>query len=568
MRAAAETAPVQDVHVSTSAVQRRVRRNRSVRTGANVLVGAGAIAVVVAGLAVGPGAFAPPVDEGSRATGDDVGAIEPAIDGTSLIAPAPEGLGCGAPYAPSIGSDDRSDAVAAKSASLADPEDGVARYDVTYVAAQGGSFTISAPTAYILWEGTVVGVTYGDAHTELTGGEGAIGTNGVDLNLVSCWEGEALPAGDYTVVSHTTLWAAADEPAVDEPGDEPVEEPAPDGPVFEADPEITLNSEIHKETWENGPEAFTVIAPELELTVPGDPVEDPFGKYLGGGEPRDPVVPDGALTTDEARKAYEAALTTIPWTMAPGTQRVVLTGDGTWTDDLWNQSYFGCAFDGVSGAFPKQSADWKLLGVTGSLPSSINVSYGWVVDDNPAVSLTVTNTSEWSIPGYWAEPNSSLYLVKDGKVVAEAYPVSTNRNGPSIAIDSLRTVDAYGNGYLEPGKSISGSYIWRDVNGCWKSNNTAADVTPGTYTVLSAQGVNVGSEQVVLFGAEAQARGADGAGKNSVSLGDDVVSSGSGSGSAESPVSVGGDAVAPAPDSQDWVGFTVWTSLGTVTVTN
>src|SRR5690554_2260621 len=47
LRGAADRAPVDEVQVTTSAVTGRIMRNRALRTGANGLVGAGAVAVIV-----------------------------------------------------------------------------------------------------------------------------------------------------------------------------------------------------------------------------------------------------------------------------------------------------------------------------------------------------------------------------------------------------------------------------------------------------------------------------------------------------------------------------------------
>ena len=50
IRGAAESAPVEDAHISVSAVRSRARRNRGLRAGANGIVGVGAAALVVAGV--------------------------------------------------------------------------------------------------------------------------------------------------------------------------------------------------------------------------------------------------------------------------------------------------------------------------------------------------------------------------------------------------------------------------------------------------------------------------------------------------------------------------------------
>ena len=94
---------------------------------------------------------------------------------------------------------------------------------------------------------------------------------------------------------------------------------------------------------------------------------DPFAKYLKvptpdpAPLPTTPAGPSDALTSDEARAAYGAALTTAHWDMAKGTQRVVQTSDSDDPNgDMWSTSYYGCPTDGANATFPAQSAelDW------------------------------------------------------------------------------------------------------------------------------------------------------------------------------------------------------------------
>jgi hypothetical protein len=176
----------------------------------------------------------------------------------------------------------------------------------------------------------------------------------------------------------------------------------------------------------------------------------------------------------------------------------------------------------------------------------------------------VKNVTNWSLPGFYGASAPRLVLVKDGKVVAEAYPVDPTQNGGAIAyasigvgVNSSETPPRDSmlwapntNGYLSPGASMSGDYLWRDLNGCWNAKGQTR-VGAGTYTVLSAQDIYVG-EQYAMY-AEGRDEGAA----------DAAEGSGDGTDSAVAPVAP------PAPDfAPDWASFQVWTSLGTVSITN
>jgi len=190
--------------------------------------------------------------------------------------------------------------------------------------------------------------------------------------------------------------------------------------------------------------------------------------------------------------------------------------------------------------------------VTANLPSSIDVSYGWVVEGNPSIDLEVTNVSGKTLPGYWgSDPNTTLVLVRDGKVVAEGYPVSARRD--------YAVLEAEQGGMLSPGDSLGGTYLWRDVNGCY--NGTDQDlVGPGIYTVLNVQSIYFDSGRVyydlpIEGGVPEPALGAPSIQKDAATPGDARVSSDSTR-----------SAIAPAPDNYDWIELQVWTSLGTITV--
>src|SRR6188768_4035084 len=101
LRAAAETAPVADVHVSSAAATSRVRRARLLRTSANGIVGVGAAAIVVAGI-MGAVANQTAIAESAGGDGnrDTVGIGAPSVndaavapsDGDPSMAPCGTGL--------------------------------------------------------------------------------------------------------------------------------------------------------------------------------------------------------------------------------------------------------------------------------------------------------------------------------------------------------------------------------------------------------------------------------------------------------------------------------------------
>lgn len=550
LRAAAENAPVDEVHVSTAHASRRVRRNRTVRSSANVLAGAGAIAIVVAGLAIGPAEFASPARDLNTEANGEGGGTEPAMDDAML--PMWEGNPmCGATfdasaYAPS-------DVKA--SATIGAADDTAATLTTTLTAADGGGGFGYLPTTYILWGDLVVGMVSND--TYFPADESGTTSFDTEVALVNCWDGAALPAGEYSLVSVSSIQPNAFEEVPEEISpDEPVS--SDDGTVTTDDGTVTTDDADDAGASVSSdvavaPETFAVAEP-VAASVSGDMIDDPFGQYLNPVKPVDPVtpvVPDGVLTPDEARAAYEAAATKVIWDMAEGTQRVVMTYNGT-DQDMWADTYFGCPNGDGGGAFPSTSADLDWLDVSATLPASISVSYGWVVDGNPTVSLTATNVSDWTLPGFWGQPSSALYLVKDGRVVAEAYPVNIDRDGGAIAFDDAMELSIAQQGYLEPGKSLGGEYIWRDVNGCWTAAGPS-NVDPGTYTVLTAQDIYVGGGMVYpAEGDMALQRRADA----------EATREGGSDGVSEPAIDI-----APAPGTDDFANFQVWTSLGTVTIT-
>lgn len=551
LRGAAETAPIDDVHVETATAARRVRRHRAVRVGANGIVGVGAAALVVAGVM---GAVA---NQAGVPLADDIGAREgdAAVDGAAEpgLAPADDiMLACG--YAFDAGSYPTGDVAAV--VTLGDIVDGDLQLNTAYSTSGDASYTVDVPGVYVIWDGIVVGNpgVMSDAPTRTVSAAEPVSIDG-SADLVNCWDGGALPAGDYTIVTVTPLSPAVDEARpVEEPTGEPTIEPQPIEPSDGAvDPDASVSSDDGAVTDIAEAPPTYAVSDAVTLAIAGDAVEDPFGQYLNPEPPAAPEQPSDALTSDAAREAYEAALAGA-WGMEPGTQRVVKTGDSqAASEDLWASTYFGCKMEGTNGRFPAESADLDWLTVDASIPGSIDVSYGWVVNGNPVVGYGVTNATDWSLPGFYSGATPHLVLVSEGRVVAEAWPVNPDNNsGGAIAYatddeqaaaEDAKLIWAPVDDYLAPGEQLSGDYLWRDVNGCW-TGDSQTDVTPGTYTLLSVHDMYLGGAYGVMEGDPAAARDAEIGGGEEPAL------------------------IAPDSGADDYVSFQVWTSLGQVTVTN
>ena len=572
LRGAAETAPVTNVHVSSAAAASRVRRTRMLRTSANGIVGVGAAALVVAGvmgaIANQTGIAAATGSETSRdmaGNGDNPAmsdvAPEPGVVDPTVVA-------CGT----SVDFSQFPAGNVAASATLDDKDVPILLVKLTYSSATTDPVALAVPTHYVVWQDIVVATAQGDAvpgSWDPAATPALEATSGIKLN--NCWDAADLPAGDYTVVTVTPV--SADVPPVAEPTAAPVEPSTAPEPTSDptTDPDAAVSSDTTADI-AVAPLTYAVTD-AVPYTVPGEAVANPFEEYLKVVDPEPvptiPAGPDDALTSAQALAAYNAALTSDRWTMEKGTQRVVMTSssDDT-TGAMWAQTYFGCPTEGTNAGFPAESAKLDWLQVNAQLPGSVHVSYGWVVDGNPVVSYSVKNVTDWSLPGFYAGSSPRLVLVKEGKVVAEAYPVNPDQQGGAIAYaadttmsggapssndaaarDSLIWAPA-SDGYLAPGDSVGGEYLWRDLNGCW-TNNGPSQVSPGKYTVLTAQDMYVGGQYAVLED-KAAATDAPLVGSDDGSSGDVT------------------DAIAPiAPDSaMDYASFQVWTSLGTVTVSN
>ena len=635
LRGAADAAPVDGVTVSTADASRRVARRRALRTGSNGVVAVGAVAILGVGL-IGPSFASARDDSDFLSTADDMATEEsaPAMEGDASGGAADGAAGESMLASPWLCGSDFS---ASDPAWAYGDASGVTFEVSEPVATDGGyeierNLTASRPVDMITggdyvvtWDGIIVGsyiepdpIVYGPAdEPSLPAGEvyerldPATEFSSLQsfqfIGAVNCWDGAALPAGDYEVhLAQTLAYPAATDTDVPSdspsPDPEPSDMPAEEGAVAESAPDEAMPSEDLGDS--TMPEVFRVAAGPVALTIEGEKVDDPFGVYLGTAEPEplpeptdtiepDPVDPgtpvepkpeplpteptdrlSSALTPDVARQMFESSVDTSRWDMADGSYRWILNDGSSGT-----YRYYGCSWGGGDGAtFPERSSTMELLDVDVTAPSSLSVSYGFVVDGNPEISASVTNVSDYAIANFWGlQPE--LYLARDGRIVAEGYPQSIDRSDNMVIMQQEAAADAVApdgaemliapapeTGALASGASVTGTYLWRDVNRC---DGGTAGVEAGTYTLLTATSVNVSSYDAQYYDGGAvddsglltprveplvpETRTLDGGGTSS-------------SGATSSSE----DIAEPAPDtavvSNDWVDLQLWTSLGTIAV--
>lgn len=601
LRGAADRAPIGEVSVSAARALRRVRVHRGVRGAANGLAGAGAAALIVVGI------IHPSVDSTNAAYNRNLlnapAAAQPTDDqagnltaGREMMPIYDSGWGtCGSyplnsyPSGPgtaitlSIGSDGWTDLEGASTLEV----------PVTRLATDAANVQTTGPDAAILYQGMLVGLlsnTDAEQILNLAAGDSADST--LEVPLVNCFDGSALPAGSYEIVVSQGFADVADEP-VPEPSVSPipeptlVPEPAPEPSVGvgtgTAEPGSVGDSAAGSTasvvapmpveppaTWD-----YRVTSTPVAFTIAGDVVDNPFGGYVNTWV--QPALPDNVLTPGEARDLYYQNIALEPWDMAPGTSRWIIpnynnpTPAGAETLIATQQvGWFGCSYDGLTGlTFPTESANLDLLQVSVDVPSRVHLSYGWVVDGNPKVTYSVTNSSDYLLPGFYGEPNHQLYLVRDGRVIAEAYPVNTDPNNPVLYMNSVRgsatseviapdVAEYYG--ILEPGASTSGDYLWRDVSGCWNGSEQGT-VPAGTYTVLSLQSLYLQSDVPMPMPMDTTI------GKPEASSGSSGASGVVAPGVATPDPGTTDVIVDPSYPTYDWLELQMWTSLGTVTIT-
>lgn len=599
LRGAAERAPLGEASVSTATAARRVRLNRATRATGNGIAGLGAAALVVAGV-VAPGGALAQSQADSAALNPEAAPAAPGGDikyagyesGADLR--YAEWGYCGSFPLNDFGYGDTGLlSIAVDWEALGAEVDGGATVDLPYTVTVLSDFSgaPNGPAAVVLWNGMVVAMVNADQ----AGGAMAPGadyTSGdvveavASIPLVDCFEGNPLPGGKYEMVVSQSFVDAIVEPEpgpTPEPGLSP--EPVPgDGSGTSAgsestNPDATDSTLVDPNTTEISIDPMPtepyfptnrVVSEPYGFVVAGEPVEDAFAQYYP--EPwAPPTMPDDILTPAGARELFESTATTDAWDMAAGTSRWFLpnygdTPDGAQTFARVEPTYYGCAWDGTTGrSFPDRSSASPLLRVSGDLPSRVGVSYGWVVDDNPRVALTVTNVSGHSLPGFYGEPNRALYLVKDGRVVAEIYPANVDpySQGGIVTLEDGK-VGADGDasaqeaasywGILDDGASLSGNYLWRDVNGCWTETGPSR-IASGTYTVLTMQ--SLGLQQWGDGTGVAVDQGFGGVETRP------AIEPGTATDLTQPEI----DYPAPGPVQEDWLEVQVWSSLGSVTIT-
>ncbi len=593
LRGAADRAPIDDIVVSTDRAVGRIKRDRTLRMGANGLVGAGAVAMI-AFAAVGPFGSAHEGAGLDAAVAAYDGAPEAATEDFAGAMPSPMDMDraahpwmCGSDFDPHSGGWQWGD-TSGVTFTAGDPEvDGAEiMLQNTLEAHRPVDLVSLAPDHVITWDGIVVGsliepdLFHDGPADEPMLPEGQMSERlepGTDfhtleqwttLTPVNCWDGSPLPAGDYEVHQ---AWTLAYPGASSEPGGE-------SGSESGSEPGGEPGGEPTDSVSATASELFRVAADPVTLTVEGDPVDDPFGQYLAGGAPLPlpmPIepepLPEGSLTPDQARELFDANVVSGSWDMAAGSQRWVKMHDSKNDPDGsdWESNYFGCMWAGETRSeFPERSAELNLLDVNIDLPASIDVSYGFVVDGNPLVTASLTNTSEYTLPGFWSGAQPQLHLVRDGQVVATAHPQDINHGGGMSILDSPAVMQRGGevdtaiafpqtrNAGLVPGDSVSGEYLWRDVSGCGTAG-APLEVAPGTYTVLAVQSLSVSNQEIaVSFGSPEPA----------IDLGGGVSGFDGNSSAFRDVVEPGSMEVDPGAVEWDAVELQSWTSLGTVTI--
>ena len=600
LRSAADRAPIDDSEISVSAANRRVRLNRTIRGATNGAAGLGVAALVFVGIVnptVSPEASVDAIafDGGAEAqeaapdaplsadfSGDERVATEPAAAwgtcGTSALA---NDYGNSAYVSLSTAPLERE---------TVDGGDQLA-VPVTARALTSAELQTSGLEVVVLWNNVVVGYASGpDQVTQLSVSEGETWEQSAAIELISCFDGEPLPPSKYELLVAQALWESSPEPApqptptiVSEPDPtatngqdpQPFLSMSPADSAF-ADAEAQGSAEVAE-----SPEIYPTepwwpdraVAEPIGFVVAGDPVDNPFGDYIP--EPWEPPAkPDDALTPAIARGLFAASATDQPWSMAAGTSRWLLTSDSQSIsrDGDSAGAYFGCTWeDGQTTTFPSRSAELDLLDVDIDVPSRLNVSYGWVVDDNPEVNIGVTNRSSYTFTGVHGHINRGFYLVKNGEVVAEAWLTDLDRYAEErMFLDGAEDIDTDYWGGFAPGDELSGTYLWRDLNGCW-TGTTPQAIAPGTYTLLSSQsfyieessgGYGVAVPELAIL-EESPIVSSDSTGGDIDPIGD-----------AEEPLILDEPAtssILPRDDEYwadyDSVSLQMWTSHGTVTIT-
>lgn len=614
LRSAANHAPIDEVRVDTADAAARATRSRRLHGAANSMVGVGAVAVIGLGLwgmaprsasddsaAMADAAPETATEEGWDATAGEDSMETYSADGDTRLA---QQWLCGSDFDPADGAWTYGDTSGVTfEAGEIETDGGEYTVPVTITASQPVDL-IAGADYVITWDGMVVGSMLQPTPFALGPADEPYLPDGsvferLDpatefssleswqvLTPVNCWDGAALPAGTYEVHVAQTLAYPDDQANTLEPSTDETVEPSIDETIEPMGEAAGEGTDAALPTPSLGWEVFRVAADPVELTIEGQKLDDPFGEYLNPVEPLpgpteepgvdptvDPVplpepthtaLPEGSLTPELVREMY-AASETGEWDMARGTSRWILNNP----EEEQFTSY-GCAWGNDSNAtFPSTSSTMELLDVGITAPRSISVSYGFVVDDNPRVTSTVTNVSEYDIHEFWRGTQPTLHLVRDGKVVAEGWPTDISGSDGTIwpASGAETTIwPAPDTQSLNAGQSASGEYIWRDVSRC-DNYDGSGGVPAGFYTLLASVPVSV-SNQPTMIAYDMPAEDLAGSPMEDLARETEELTT-------QGPAAHGlaGDGFAADEPTggveyqYDWVQLQMWTSLGTITVT-
>jgi hypothetical protein len=333
--------------------------------------------------------------------------------------------------------------------------------DVTVEALTSSDVLVNGVDAAILYDGRVVGAALNADIVQLHRfDDGETLTETVSLPLVICNGAVPLGPGDYTLVVS-----------------------------------MGYNPNVEGTAPEDGGEGMVaprVVAEPIAFSIAGDPATNPLNQPQTAGSAVPPL-PDNLLTAPRAESLFAPAMKENEWDMAPGTSRWIVPVYEQSTI-LYNSSspYDFCGYSGlVDGTFPSTSAMVDLIEEKATLPDSIRLRYGWVVEGEPLLDLTLENTSGFSIPNFGSLNQVSLYLVDDGVLAGVGYAIdidSYSQSGSSSSLTPASGIDPfvayYGFTLWAPGPVAQGHYVMQELHPCSTAGNDSS-LAPGTYTVLT-----------------------------------------------------------------------------------
>jgi len=241
-----------------------------------------------------------------------------------------------------------------------------------------------------------------------------------------------------------------------------------------------------------------VTAEPIPFTISGDPSTNPLNEQGASalGDFATPALPENVLDPETAQRLLEPLMVENDWDMAPGTSRWIVPqfdyGDEISYGGYYYVEHFSpCDSSGlVDGVFPTVSAAADLFEETVTLPSSIELRYGWVVRDDPILEVTLRNTSGLYIPGGGFPSYTSIYLFRDGVLAGwgnasdlNAY-ANLEAESPPISLADMDPALYYG--LIEPDASFASRIIWRELHPC-STTAEFSSLPPGTYTVMTSR---------------------------------------------------------------------------------